>query len=516
MKRDNVILILLIILVGLITYVNIYSNDFLWDDEFLIQKNLFIRSFKYVPDIFQTPSGGGVGRLDNFYRPMQQIAYTFVFQIAGLVTWPFHLLNHLLHIINAVLIFLLLNKIFNKIYLSLFTSLLWVSHPIQTEAVTYMSGTADPLSLFFALTSFLFYISFKEKKNKKLNLTFYFLSILFFILSLLSKETMVIFPGILFLYDFIKSKDKFNIRNYYSLIAFALISIFYFILRLTILNFGSTLNLYQESNVYTENLYVRILTFLASLISYYSFLIFPVNLHMERDFPFFTNFFSGLILFSLLIFLILFYLSYKSYRGDKIFFFSVFWFFICFIPMSGIIPINSLLLEHWLYIPSIGFFMILSYVLLKLFEKKELKKYAIGILILLLVLSVSLSFQRNKDWSDPITFYNNILKYEPGTPRLFNNLGMAYADKGELELAEENYKQSILLYDFYPQPHYNLARIYLLQNKTESALIHLNKSLEINPNFFYSYQLLSVIYAQKGDIEKSKEYYDKANSINYY
>jgi len=93
---------------------------------------------------------------------------------------------------------------------------------------------------------------------------------------------------------------------------------------------------------------------------------------------------------------------------------------------------------------------------------------------------------------------------------------MAYADKGNLEKAEEHYLKAIEMDDSYAQTHYNLARLYLQTNKEKQAIFHLEKSLEINPNFFFSYQLLGDIYKQQDLLEKAQEYYQKAKLIKYY
>ena len=126
--------------------------------------------------------------------------------------------------------------------------------------------------------------------------------------------------------------------------------------------------------------------------------------------------------------------------------------------MMGIfIPVNSFLLEHWLYLPSIGFFLMVSY-LLNIFFKKNIRVLLSLVTLIAIVLSF-LTFNRNKDWRDPITFYNNIIDYTEGTSRVHNNLAMAYSAKNKYELAIKHYLKAIEIKDSYPQTHYNLARV---------------------------------------------------------
>lgn len=498
-----------IALAGFISYINVYGNQFLWDDEFAVQKNAYIKDFAYLPDIFTTSSGAGAGRIDNFYRPMQLFVYSIVYRLSGLNPFGYHLLNVLLHISNAVMLFLLVEKIFGERKPAFVAALLWVVHPVHTEAVTYMNGTADPLAMFFALGSFLLYIRFKETKTR----AFAALSVALFMLALMSKETIIILPGLIALYELAAHKwSLHNLGKYKWVAPFFAAALIYFLLRLTVLNFGGTLNFYSEENVYTQSLSTRMLTFMASLLSYYSFLLLPINLHMEREFPVFASP-SPEVLASALILLALGFVAYKSIKRDSRIAFGILWFFIAFIPMSGIIPVNALLLEHWLYLPSAGFFMIVAFLVSHVWQRR---KFIFVFLALAIITSITITLNRNADWKDPIMFYNNILLYGEGTARVHNNLAMAYADGGNTAEAEKHYLKAIRLSDIYPQTHYNLARLYLEKGGTEQAIFHLKRSIEVDGDFFFSYQLLGIVYESLGEKEKASEYYEKAGSIKYY
>jgi len=487
-KSNKYIYAALIIIVGIIAYFNIYNNQFLWDDEFFIQKNKFIRSFDYLPNIFTTSSGAGAGKLDDFYRPMQFVVYSVVYSISGLRTWPYHLLNVSLHLTNALLIFFIVKKLFVKEDIAFITSVLWVAHPVQTEAITFISGTADPLALLFMLSSFFCYILFKSKTK----LAYLLASVIFFTLALLSKEIVIIFPLLLMLYEFLFSQEKNVARKYKWVVPFLIVALIYFILRLSVLNFGGTLNLYKESNVYTQSLDYRIYTFLAALLTYYSFLFAPVSLHMERQFPVHISILSPQVLISLFVLFGLSFILIKSIRKNRAVTFGILWFFISFIPMSGVIPVNALILEHWLYIPSIGFFLVVASAISRLLKHQKYKSSGIAITVLLVITFIFISINRNFDWKEPMIFYENILKYEEGTARIHNNLGMAYADVGKLKEAEKHYLKAIEISDTYAETHYNLANLYLKYDNVNNAILYLKRSIEINPNFFYSYELLGM------------------------
>ncbi len=501
-----------IVLAGFVSYINVYDNQFLWDDEFAVQKNAYIRDFSRLPEIFTTSSGTGAGRIDNFYRPVQLLMYSIAYSFSGMNPFGYHLLNVLLHLANAVLLFLLVSGVFGEKRAAFLASLLWVVHPVHTEAVTYMNGTADPLSMFFALSSFLLYMRFRDRKKP----AFLALSMASFVMALMSKETIIILPALLALYEL--TRHNLNFKQYKWIAPFFALSVIYFALRLTVLNFGGTLNFYGTENLYTQNLSVRILTFLASLLSYYSFLLLPINLHMERQFPVFTSLLSAEVAASVLIILALSFFAYRSIRQQKFYHaFGVLWFFISFIPMSGIIPVNALLLEHWLYLPSAGFFVVTAFLVFHAWEKHtHYRKLISAFLVLIVLASAGLALNRNADWKDPITFYNNILRYNNGTARVHNNLAMAYADKGNVAAAEGHYLKAIEISDTYPQTRYNLARLYVENGELDKSILHLKKSIEIDRNFFFSYQLLAAVYYKLGEIKKAEEYAAAGQDIGYY
>jgi len=257
---------------------------------------------------------------------------------------------------------------------------------------------------------------------------------------------------------------------------------------------------------------------MAALLSYYSLLLFPRGLHLERQFPIFISFLSPQVFISAIVLFLIYFILHSSFSNKNYYLsFGIFWFFVSFIPMSGILPVNSFLLEHWLYLPSIGFFLIISFLAYNLFQGNKYYKNFVILCIAAVICTLSfLTFQRNKDWKDPITFYNNILQYNEGSARLHNNLGMAYVDKEEYGLAEQQYFKAIELGDSYAETHYNLARLYIFQENIEKAIQHLEKSLEINSNFFYSHQLLYEIYTAQKNTQKAQYHYEQIQKMQYY
>src|ERR1700722_13693237 len=140
-----------LILAVLIFYGNIYDNALLYDDEYLIQKNQYLRSWLSISEIFTHFVTDGAHRAGLFYRPLQNLLYLIVYQIGGVALLGFYLFNVFLHATNACLVYALGRKLKFQTMAVFFTALIWALHPIHVEAVTYMSATADTLSALFCL-----------------------------------------------------------------------------------------------------------------------------------------------------------------------------------------------------------------------------------------------------------------------------------------------------------------------------------------------------------------------------
>ena len=159
MKKIS-ISIVLIVLIGLAVYSNSLKGQFLWDDEGLIQYNPHIKNWGYLSKIFISNLRAGAGDSTNFYRPVQVFTYLIDYSLWKLNVIGYHMTNVLLHILVALSIYWLIQILFGDRILSLLTALFFVVHPIHTEAITYISGRADPLAALFILLCFIFY-----KKN---------------------------------------------------------------------------------------------------------------------------------------------------------------------------------------------------------------------------------------------------------------------------------------------------------------------------------------------------------------
>lgn len=506
-----------LILIGLVvflSYSNAYQNQFVYDDEFLLQKNSFLHSWEMIPKIFQSSSTAGAGGVDSFYRPMQTMAYLLVYQIAGGLTPPgFHFLNIFLHGLNAILIFLIGQKLgFNR-YFTLISTLIWAVHPIHTEAVTYMSATADPLHTLFCLAGvFVLLPDFTPAKI--------FLASICFVLALLSKESAIVFPALAVITYYYYGPRRSQWKAYSFSWPLWLLALSYLIIRKTIFNFDDSFNFYKTSNIYTESIFVRWNTFLATIPSYLELLIWPQGLHMDRQFSVFIGMAHIPVLLGLLLLLLLGISLVVEYKLPEVnrwrpLTWGFLWLMVAYSPHTGIaLPVNSFFLEHWMYLPTTILFLGLGQMLARtLVDRPKLRVgFSLSAYGIIILLGVS-TYHQNEIWQNPVSFYENILKYNEKSPRAHNNLAMALSDAQRLEEAKKHYLKAIELVDVYPQTRHNLARLLMSLGQIDEAILNFKRAIEINPNFYQSYLELAKLLEQRGQTAEARSYFEAYQKI---
>ena len=167
--------LLLIIIVGFIAYSNTFHAPFYFDDEFGISGNPLIKDLRF----FLAPSDAKeytqFGRYDALkMRYVGFLTFAMNYKLHGLDVTGYHIFNISVHIINALLVYLLViltfrtpffqtpnSKLPTHSYLPLFSALLFVCHPIQTQAVTYISQRFASLAAMFFLLSLVMYIKWR-------------------------------------------------------------------------------------------------------------------------------------------------------------------------------------------------------------------------------------------------------------------------------------------------------------------------------------------------------------------
>lgn len=476
---NNLAVFGLLLLVGVAIYANAWSAPFIWDDFPLIVENEQIKSFGYIKEWFTTSSvsGSAVATPGDLYRPLVKFIFALLYSVFGEAPFAFRTLNIILHIANSFLVFALFKKFKLPQYGSLLAALIFLGHPVQVEAVTYISGLPDVLAPFFILSGLLL---FKSGRN--------FAALTTCILALLSKEIAVTFfpfALLIVMYDWKSYDKKTKGKKCVWASIFGAVILIYIILKFTVLNFSGSMHLTTLVSEYTEKISVRIITFVSILWEYAKLIIFPKDLFFEKVYLPVAKLFQMRGIFGISLIVGGCALAYNSFFKSKKFFFAFAWFFIPLIPVSGIFIIaNNLYTERWLYLPLIGVAFGIAAMWEALKTKQARAIYACVMILIAVALSIRTVY-RNSDWTDPERFYENEISYNPYSPRLYSQLGTIHFAKGNYNRAIQAFEKSVITDDIESSPvfRFNLGNTYYYVGKYDEAEYWLKEALRMKPDY---------------------------------
>ncbi|MCA9373491.1 tetratricopeptide repeat protein, partial [Candidatus Woesebacteria bacterium] len=302
-----------------------------------------------------------------------------------------------------------------------------------------------------------------------------------------------------------------------------ILGISYAYIRQTSLNFDPNFDYSVIDPLYPTSILVRLLTFTRALPLYISTYGFPFLLHMDHTLPVLSNPLNPwTVLVLVSTFLAIGFASYELKKQKTVWFaFGATWFLLGLVPVSGIIPVNGLFYEHWLYLPSIGLSVcglaILRVIGAAIFSNKQLaflqKSYAefrVYVPGLILVVLFFLTIRQNYLWGDQERFFAYTLRFSQSA-RLYNNLAMAQAEKGKMTQAVENYQKALEISPNYPQIYHNIGNILANQGQLENALQYYLKAIEVDPTFTFSYPKAMMLANGLHDASASDKILESAN-----
>ena len=458
---------LIIFFLGFLLYSKtLFFNFTYFDDNALLIDNApTISQIKNVGNLFLTDVF--LSEAKYYYRPLLNVSFMAEEQIGGTLPFIFHLDNILFHILAACLIFALFKKLKYRKSLAYLFSLFFLVHPVLTQAVAWIPGRNDSLLTIFVLAAFIYFLNFKE--NPKLA---YYLSYLgFLLLALFTKETAAMLPLVVIIYFSLIERDKISKQDKYLLIGGSMaVGIIWYVFRALALGSDPlALNLIFSSFLTT---WPAFFVSLGKIIWPFQLAVLPIL----KD----SSLISGLIFLPVLA-LALFFSKDKRYNYLL---FGLAWFLLFIFP--SFIRLNPLdtpdFLEHRLYLPLIGFLIILGEV--NFIKNLNFKKITVKILtVLLLIFLAALTYNHLGDFKDKISFWQSAVRTAPHSPLAHRNLGAMYYLDGRLPEAATQYRQAIALNENEPMAHNNLGLVMMDQGDYSQAEKEFKKELLINPSY---------------------------------
>lgn len=513
----------LFFILGVIAYGQTLFYPFVHDDVVFIVNNPHISNLN-LSDIFQPKDIGpsSTGLVNVYYRPLIELFHRIQYQIFGLNPFGYHLTNVLIHILNAFLLSLLLGR-FKGIGPNLagICGLLFLVHPVQTEAVACISGISNLLLMFLMCSSFLAYLKANERKSNR----WLWLSLVLFFTGCLVKEQMIVLPMLILMYEiFTGGRVKAAVSYFGTLIL-------YFLIRKLIL--GNSLTMIFDSS---GEHWLRFMAIPRSLLSYLSIIVFPQGLHYYRSLDVLqSNTLAGLFIFALVV-IICAFLVRSRIQSKPILWFACGWFIVTLFPMLNIIPLvneySSLLnFEHFLYIPIVGALIFLCSFVHYIFSKYAIRESIYGLIVIgVIVLAMGLTIKQNTYWKSEIALFERTLKYQ-NSARVRILLAKAYYfasryDRAILEYEEAfkmmssyiNLTDNAKVKDFYrgfiKEIYFDLAHCYEAKQNIPKAVEMYTTAIRLYPKNEILYSNLALLYIKQSDYLRAIDYLETALKIN--
>lgn len=467
-----------LLLTAVAYFPNLFADFVTWDDGDYVMDNEIIRNFDHFSKFFTTSIQGN-------YHPITMISLAINYAISGDDASSYHLFNIIFHLINVVLVFkfiCLLTK--DNYFIAFFTALFFGIHPMHVESVAWVSERKDVLYTLFFLLGLMSYIKLLDTGNKK----YYWITFLWFILSLASKPAAIIFPVALFTLDYIKSRT-WSMKWIYEKIPFFVCATFMVYLTL---HAQKTAGATDTSNYF--NIGKRILFASYGHMMYIVKMIWPFNLATFYPFPPINENLSKIYFFAPFFTLGIAYLSWKGWKENRSFSFGILFFTVnLLLVLQFFIVGSAIIADRYTYIPYIGLFFSIGWWLDARWVQKQ-KILLIGIMLIAIFFAY-LSNQQVRTWNNTAALWDGAIKNYPSA-KAYTNRAYIHQLKGEYDKALLYYDKSIKYNVTDPEVYANKGSIYYAQDKDSLALYEYNRALAINPNHLESLNGRGSVYGK--------------------
>ncbi len=509
-NNELIAIFLLSFLLSFLIFGNGIAGDFVFDDATIVQNRGDLKNSGDFFNLFISPYHQNMPKT-GLYRPLTMASYFLNHLIFGSSPASFHIFNIVIHALNSFLVFWLVSLLFRRRSLAYISYLLFLFHPIHTEAVTSIVGRAELLAFFWSLITFYLFL-----KNRKI------LAGAAFLFALMSKESaLALVPMVFFIEWSVFGKRFFAVFK--NLLFFIIPLAIYSLLRYLALGWyfaGGITTSIVENPLKFVDWHERIFTALKVLSMYWEKLIWPIRLSADYSYnaiPVVKNIFSSLPSFLGLLVLTILVASFILPKIHKTSFgFGAAVFFFPYLIVSNLLfPVGTIMGERLMYFSSLGFAIMAAFILTKIFDyKKWSAKMVYGLLTAILIFYGGRAVIRNKDWHDNQALFYATVKESPNSLITRTALAGVHIRADEWDLAKEQLKIAGSIYEDNSHLQNLLGVIADHEGNYVLAEEKYRKSLELNPDAINSYINLAELYLKQGRFEKAGENFLAV--INFY
>ncbi len=420
------------------------------------------------------------------WHPITWLSHMSDVQVYGLQPAGHHLTNLVLNGANTVLLFLLLSQMTATLWRSAFVAALFALHPTHVESIAWISERKDMLSTLFGLSALWAYAKYASDKSRAVpgDWLLYILSLLFFTLSLMSKPMLVTLPFLLLLLDFwpLDGIQK-PITHFRKLTPLATEKLPYFLL--AALSSAVTFSVQHSAGATVTAVELpfaaRIANVLVAYVRYLGKLFWPENLAVFYPRPDHWPFWR--IAGSALLLAIISLWSLRSLYNRRYLVVGWLWFLGTLVPVIGLVQVGEqAMADRYLYMPSIGIFIALSWGLEELVcRRPALKIPFIAAALSALAALFFLTQRQVRFWESTESLFLHTVHVTRNNVMAQEILAQAFFEAGKLDQAGFHASEALRLKPDFPEAAITYALVLVRQGRAMEALTRVGGLLRNQP-----------------------------------
>ena len=544
----------LVFIFAFILYANTLGHDYAQDDAIVILDNMYTQQgVEGIPGILTKDTFFGFFKEEGKaklvsggrYRPFTLIMFALEWELFGKNPTVSHFINVMLYGFLGVLIYFLLLRLFkdHEKVLPVFavaslSALIYIAHPIHTEAVANIKGRDEIMSMLGSVAALWALLVYNDTQKK----SFLLWSFLFFFIALMSKENAITFLAIVPI-SLILFRGNSLVQSIKSSWPLWLASVLFLGIRFSVLgfDFGGTPNelmnnpfLKLSGTGYVAFSFAeKMATILFTLLKYLQLMVFPHPLshdYYPRAIEI-MNFSDWQVWLSIFIHIALVWAAVKRWKSDPLSSFGILFYLISLSIVSNIVfPIGTNMSERFLFMPSLGLILVMSGLIIQ--NLKPSRLWMISSLVIILLLSYK-TIDRNKVWKDDFTLFTSDVREDTRSAKLLNAAGGALTTNAatmaespqrtsDLRQAIQYLEKAVSIHPGYRNAYLLLGNAHYYLGEYEKSIAYFDKSLQLDPNFKDALQNLPIVLRDGGrhmgqkmnNFKRAEEWLVRSYSMN--
>ncbi len=509
----------LLLLVTFVAYIPAINGGFVWDDDAYITENQTLRTFEGLGRIWFE-----IGAVPQYY-PLVHSTFWAEYHLWQLHPMGYHIVNVLLHGLNAILLWMLLRRL--SVPAAWLAAAIFALHPVNVESVAWITERKNVLSGLFYFSSMLAYLHFlrlEEQPSPDVETSaasasdsntvlwrFYILSLILFLFALLSKSVTSSMPVVILIILWWK-RDRLHWQDVLPLVPFFLLGAALGILTILV----EKLNVGAQGEEWALSILDRFLVAGRALWFYAGKLIWPHKLTFNYPkWPIETGaWWQYLYPLAALTTLAVLWLLRK--RTGKAVLVAVLFFVVTLVPALGFFDVYpmrySFVADHFQYLASVGLIALLASMIISINHFLPNRFVIVVKAAVLLVLGL-LTWKQGYIYENLETLWRDTITKNPSSWMAHNNLGDELTRKGRLEEAIGHFYSTLRIKPDHAEAHYNLANTFSKQGKVDKAEEHYLAALRINPYQVRTHNNLGIALIHQGRIQEAITHFTTALEI---